>query len=102
MNTLEDKVTTIVFECIDKLNQERPVDNKVPVSLDTLLLAEGGRIDSLDLVNLVIDLEAAISGNFGCGISLTDDDAMSREESPFASVASLRDYVVEVIDKSRN
>lgn len=95
-----DTVTKMIFECIERLNRERPDNDKIPVSLETLLLSEGGSVDSLELVSLVVDLEEAVSESFSCGISLTDDEAMSREDSPFASVRSLLDYVLEVLAKN--
>jgi acyl carrier protein len=99
---LQEKVIQIVFGALENLNMERASDNKVPVAGDTLLLAEGGMVDSLELVSLVVDVETAIAERFGCEVSLTDDEAMSREESPFLSVAALCEYVCEVLQKNGN
>lgn len=98
--TMREMVKETIFECIERLNRERPEDDRVPASLETLLLFEGGALDSLELVSLVVDLEEALSERFSCAITLTDDEAMSREDSPFASVRSLLDYALEVLSKN--
>lgn len=92
-----EQIIQIVYHAIENLNMERASDNKVPVAMDTLLLAEEGLVDSLELVSLVVDVETAIGDIFKCEVSLTDDEAMSRDESPFHSIASLCNYINEVL-----
>jgi acyl carrier protein len=94
------QIINIVYDALENLNAERPADNKVPVAMDTLLLAEGGLVDSLELVSLIVDVEVAMAEKFQCATSLTDDEAMSREESPFHDVASLCDYISEVVQRN--
>jgi len=63
------------------------------LSLDSVLLGENAVIDSLSLVNLIVDLEEEISDRTGVMISLTDDEAVFAEPSPYSSVKNLAQYV---------
>ena len=99
---ISEQIVNIVYEALENLNNERPQDNKVPVAKETLLLAEGGLVDSLELVSLVVDVETAIAEKFGFEVGLVDEEAMSREESPFLSVGTLCDYISEVVHNKDN
>jgi acyl carrier protein len=70
----------------------------VPVSTDTVLLGEGGAVDSLGLVRLVMAIEQKIEDEFGVPVSLTDEKAMSQRNSPFRSVGALIEYATTLVD----
>src|SRR5580765_7700890 len=86
MSTLE-MVTTSVRRAIENFNTSE--SQKVPLAGSTVLLGAGGAVDSLGLVRLVLTVERQIRDDFGVGISLTDEKAMSQRNSPFRSIDSL-------------
>lgn len=57
----------------------------------------GAPMDSLGLVNFLVDLEYRLSAEFGREIVLGSERAMSRTRSPFRDVTALTDYVVELL-----
>ena len=61
-----------------------------------MLFGAGSRLDSLQLVSLITDVEVALNTEHGLDVSLADDRALERAESPFTSVETLRDYVLEL------
>jgi acyl carrier protein len=65
--------------------------------LDSVLLGENAVIDSLSLVNLIVDLEEEINDRTGVMISLTDDEAVFAEPSPYSSVKNLALYVDQLL-----
>ena len=69
------------------------------LSLDSVLLGENAVIDSLSLVNLIVDLEEEINDRTGVMISLTDDEAVFAEPSPYSSVKNLAHYVDHLLKK---
>lgn len=71
----------------------------IVVSPETILFGEGSVIDSLTLVNVIVDIEEMLFGEYGEPYYLTDDDAVFREPSPFNSVNSLTDYIIEITSK---
>ena len=88
------KIKELLYKCIE-LNIEDPQGfNESMRNESYLLLAEGASIDSLQLVNIIVDFEAELSDFFGRSISLTSDDAISRSDSPFYNVKTLCEYVL--------
>ena len=61
------------------------------------LVGSDARLDSLDLVSVITDLEEALSDQLDYFLSLTDDAALSREISPFDTIGTLLDYCEELI-----
>lgn len=62
-----------------------------PIGPDTPLV---GRLDSLALVTVVVDLEDRIRDELGMTVTLASERAMSAKRSPFRTVGSLAEYVV--------
>lgn len=60
---------------------------------ETRLFGRSGVLDSLGLVNVVLEVEQQIGDETGVTISLMDDKAMSQTRSPFRTVSSLAEYV---------
>lgn len=75
LETLEEEVTTEVDE-------------------STPLLGDEGLLDSMGLVEIVLDLETDYRDR-GHEITLTDEKAMSRRNSPFRSASVLADFIFE-------
>jgi acyl carrier protein len=55
-----------------------------------------GRLDSLGLVTLVVDLEERLEDELDLPVSLATEHALSRRHSPFRTVGTLTAYVLEV------
>jgi len=89
---IEKIVISTVQELVDSFTDE----DKFSVSKETILFGQGSEIDSLSLVSVIVDLEDIISENYGIDISLTDDNAMTREISPFDDISNLIDYIEEI------
>ena len=54
-------------------------------------------LDSLALVDLLLDVEGQVSDNTGRALTLVNEQALSRNSSPFRSVQTLADYVAELL-----
>ena len=63
----------------------------------TRLFGSGSKLDSFELVNLVLDVEQEISSRFGVSISLMDERAMSQKTSPFRTIQSLVNFIGTLI-----
>jgi acyl carrier protein len=95
--SLEDRVLETVYQALRALNEERGNDDQIEIGPKTSLFGEGSVLDSLSLVSVIVDLETAVSDQFERSISLTDDKAMSRNPVPFSDVATLRNYILELL-----
>jgi acyl carrier protein len=93
-----DEIETVIYGAIAALNAEREPDDQIPASPDTALFGVDAILDSLSFVSLVTDVETSLNVDHGLDISLADDRALSRPQSPYDTVATLRDYIVELLE----
>ena len=97
---MEEKVFEIIKNAVLQLNSFRQDHEQIVFDRNLVLFGAGALIDSLDLVNVITEVEEAISDEFDFNLSLTDDRAMTREISPYDSVISLEEYVIELLRES--
>lgn len=90
-----NEIIEIIFKSIDEINLQN--DTNIPKDENTKLFGSESELDSLSLVNLIVDLESTFSNDYELDISLTDDRAMMREVSPFDSIKSLAEYIDELV-----
>ncbi len=88
-----DRVIQIIFGAVEELNGQRPKEQQLEKSTDTVLFGSSGKLDSLGLFTLIMATEENICNEFGVTITLADDRAMSQEESPFRTIRTLADYI---------
>lgn len=95
MNEQETAVLESIHQALQTLNEERGPADQIVIGPDTCLFGERSALDSLSLVSVIVDLETLVSDRFGRSISLTDDQAMSRDPVPFTDVQALKSYILE-------
>lgn len=101
MKVERNTVLKVIFQAIENLNEERSANEKIALSEDTALFGGTSALDSLSLVSVIVDVEANIQSEFGIAAMLTDDRAMSRKVSPFSTVATLADYIIELLSEEK-
>ena len=69
---------------------------ELDIQEDTRLIGGGNKIESIDLVSIILDIEEAFR-SIGIDISLTSEKAMSIKNSPFKSVKTLVDFIFDQI-----
>lgn len=94
-----DEIEKIIIGALEKLNEEFPNDKRITINNQIALLGEESEIDSISLVALIVDIESRINSNYDLELSLTDDRAMIRAESPFLNVQTLKNYILELFDE---
>jgi acyl carrier protein len=92
----EREVEAVIYKAIEALNAERGPADQIARSAETTLFGVDSQIESLGLVSLIVDVETTLNAEHGLAVSLADDRALARAASPYATVASLRDYVMEL------
>jgi len=90
----KDTVIEIIYRALRNLNEELEDEKRIALSPETKLFGPNATLDSLSLVSVIVDVETAVSDEYGRNISLTDDTAMTQALSPFSDVTTLADYIV--------
>lgn len=92
-----EAINIIIKESLQSINAERVEKSPIVISDDTYLFGKKGELDSLELVSLVVDVEERIQDDFGAEISLTNDEVLKQEPSPFVSVSALSSYIENLL-----
>lgn len=86
----KEKLEEIVISTIKNYCEKDKI--AVEIDKDTPLIGSGKIMDSMGLVNVIVDIETAFLDE-EIEISLTSESAMSGRISPFRSVGSLCSFI---------
>jgi D-alanine--poly(phosphoribitol) ligase subunit 2 len=95
-----DQIVAAVYRAVDELNKQLPKGVHVEKSLDAPLYGKNGRLESIDVVTLIMEVEDQIRDELGISITIADDRAMSQQNSPFLTIQTLTDYVTELLTEN--
>lgn len=90
-----DEAVAVVLDSYRQAIAEAGVEGADEPTEATSLVGPGSLIDSMGLVSVVLDVEQRLEEQFGVAVSLMNEQALSRRNSPFRTVGSLADYVGE-------
>lgn len=99
--TRNERVIQVIYTAIDEVNQDYPEEEQLEKSANTVLVGDSGTLDSLGVVTLITVIEQEVEDEFEAIITLADEDALSGESSPFATVSTLADYVLSLLDEDQ-
>lgn len=86
------RVTHAIFRAVEEVNRQLPKKRRLEKSTETVLY---GELDSLGLVNLIVETEQKVEEQFGMAITLTDEKIMSQ----IKTIGTLADYVSLLLEK---
>lgn len=93
-----DAVLHLVYEAVDEVNGQLPADEQLTKTPETVLSSDSGGLDSLALINLVVEVESRTDQAMGKTVTLVTEDAFGRKPSPFSTIGSLVEYVCDLLD----
>ncbi len=96
-NDTKQQLLDLIYLTIDEINEEQPASAKLGKVPHTVLYGEGGLLDSMGLVRLVVLFEQKVRTATRQAVSITDERAFSRRRSPFRTIDALTDYVAELL-----
>lgn len=96
--TLLKLLQTVLKELGEDLDKEALLN----ADETTPLFGSRSALDSMNLVNMITDVEERLSDDYNINITLANASAMSRTRSPFLRVGSCVDYIIELINKENN
>ena len=91
--TLED----ILYPAVDAVRDTVERGEKLEKRRDAPLYGDGAPLNSLGLVNFVIEVEERIQDTTGKTVRLVSPAAMSRKNSPFRTLGALAEYIDELL-----
>jgi len=88
-------ISEAVYACIDQVNRMLPHEARLAKDPSTVLVGEGGVLDSLALINLLVNLEEALRSRLGLECAVLDEALLSDLEGPYRSVGQLAAWIAE-------
>jgi hypothetical protein len=83
--------------------REHKTDGSLRASANLPLVGPEAALGSLGLVSFLADVESALAEKYDLEATLASEKAFSRSRSPFRSVETLADYILELAsDPSEN
>jgi acyl carrier protein len=97
MSVTEQELLPIIFRCVEEINFLLPNEQKLSASPDTILVGEGGRLDSLALINLVVLLEEELQKVLSVTVVLTNEELIADGKGPYRTIAMLARFLADQI-----
>ena len=92
----EELIASMVERLQQALREESP-DHTLDVTADSPLIGPQAVLSSLALVSYIVDVETMVVETWEAEIILVNESALSRKNSPFRTVSTLADYVLELV-----
>lgn len=89
------QIIEIIKSSISEYLESR--SESIEINEDTALIGRRAVVDSIGLVNLIVDIESRLL-DLDIEISLLSEKAMSQTNSPFRNVNTLSDFIFEEIN----
>jgi acyl carrier protein len=96
----EDLVKTVIA-ATRELAAEQGIDIDGTLDANTRLFGEGGLLDSMALVSLVIAVEQALEEQHSVAVALADEKALSQRSSPYRTIGTLAAYAAQELAARR-
>jgi acyl carrier protein len=84
----------IVLASLQEVFAQGGLTPPASVGEDTVLVGNDAVLDSLGVVQLIVEVEQRVEQDHGISVTLASDKAMSQRNSPFRTVGVLADHVI--------
>lgn len=100
-NAQRESLLLCIKDGLEEINATR--DEKIPTdALEELrFYGDGGVFDSMQLVSFLMVVEEKMADQLEIVMSIVSEKAVSRKVSPFSTVTTLLDYLMEEIEEAR-
>ena len=93
---MKEKIKSSLVKLLNQFVNENEIELDTDVVLDEniRLIGTFSVFDSMELVQFIVEVESLLDEEFEIEIELTSEKAMSRRNSPFISINTLTEYIV--------
>jgi acyl carrier protein len=72
MEMSKENVVLSIFKAIDEVNIMLPEERRLQKLTDTFLAGDRGKLESLELINFIVELEGSLQKDFGLTFNLIE------------------------------
>lgn len=84
-----------IYSAIDEINNQLPTAQQLAKRENTIILGEGGTLDSLGTIQLLVTIEEHIATSVGGNVDLMDGNLLSLQDGSLQSIDSLTHFITE-------
>lgn len=95
------RIKEAVFKTIEDFNQQLVDSERLEQSMETVIGGKDGKLDSLQLLNFLFDIENSILNEIGIKVEILNEEILAQKVYPFENISTLIDYI-QVILNSNN
>ena len=93
----QEFILEMIYSIIDEHNDLNPDDLKLEKSLETSLFGSESNLDSLGLLNFLVEVESIIKKNIDQDICVINELLFLDENNPYDNVETLSEYIFKQI-----
>ena len=98
----KSQVLEIIFMVIDEHNKLNPKELKLEKENETILMGYNGVLDSLGLINFLVELESKINQDLQNNFSIIDEDLFLEKNGPYSNINNLSEYILKKISENKS
>jgi acyl carrier protein len=88
-----DELRQIVDAALDEINELLPFESQLAKDNGSLLLGEGGKLDSMGAITLVVALSCGLEKRYGHSAELSENPEIFVPDGVLKSVGTLLDFL---------
>jgi acyl carrier protein len=86
-------IKKIIYDVIDEINEQLTEEKRLEKSSNTIIVGEGGVLDSLGVINFLVSLEDRVATQTGQPVALLKDDLIDEQSGTLRTVESISEYI---------
>jgi acyl carrier protein len=87
----KEKIIQTIYDAIAEINGFLAEEERLENLPDTLLAGENGNLDSLGLINFIVEVEGRVQKDFGLALNLIE--ALESPQKPMTSIGRLVEFI---------
>ena len=95
--TNQDSALAALYRAVDEVNLTLAAEDRIKKSPDTILLGSDSTIESIALINLIVETEFVLTQDFGADLNLGEVRAEGDSEHPFRTLGSMAGYIAAAL-----
>jgi hypothetical protein len=94
---LREELILLMVKLLQESLDNENTDQGTQASESSPLVGAEAILTSLALVSFITDVESTLAQTYNIELTLVSEQALSRKRSPFLSVETLADYILELV-----
>tara|TARA_B100002003_G_C14071527_1_gene515544 strand:- start:410 stop:712 length:303 start_codon:yes stop_codon:yes gene_type:complete len=91
MRLSKENILRTIFGAVNEVNKMLAEEKRLEKLPDTLLVGDEGGLDSLGLINFIVEVEGRVQKDFGLALNLVE--VLEAPEEPLKSIGRLTEFI---------